>query len=130
MCGISGILSFDEKYNREDILKMNKMLSHRGPDDEGTYFDEFIGFGHRRLSIIDLTKAGHQPMSCESGRYWIIFNGEVYNYLEIREELIKKGYKFNSNSDTEVILKSYIEWGTECLQKFNGMWAFAIWDSK
>jgi len=130
MCGISGILSFDGKYNREDILKMNKVLSHRGPDDEGTYFDDFIGLGHRRLSIIDLSKAGHQPMSCGSKRYWIIFNGEVYNYLEIREELIKKGHEFHSNSDTEVILESYIEWGTECLQKFNGMWALAIWDKE
>lgn len=130
MCGISGILSFDGKYNRGDILKMNKVLSHRGPDDEGTYFDEFIGLGHRRLSIIDLSKAGHQPMSDESGRYWIVFNGEVYNYLEIREELIKEGHEFHSNSDTEVILKSYIEWGVKCLQKFNGMWAFAIWDKE
>ncbi len=130
MCGISGILSFEGKYNKDDILKMNKVLSHRGPDDEGTYFDEFIGLGHRRLSIIDLSKAGHQPMSCGSERYWIIFNGEVYNYLEIREELIKKGHEFHSNSDTEVILKSYLEWGVKCLQKFNGMWAFAIWNSE
>jgi len=130
MCGISGILSFGGKYNKEDILKMNKVLSHRGPDDQGTYFDEFIGLGHRRLSIIDLSKAGHQPMSDESEKYWIIFNGEVYNYLEIREELIEKGHKFHSNSDTEVILKSYIEWGVECLQKFNGMWAFALWDQE
>lgn len=130
MCGISGILSFDGKYNRKDILIMNKVLSHRGPDDEGTYFDDFIGLGHRRLSIIDLSKAGHQPMSDESERYWIIFNGEVYNYLEIREELKEKGHKFHSNSDTEVILKSYIEWGIECLQKFNGMWAFALWDKE
>lgn len=130
MCGISGILSFDGKYNKENILKMNKMLSHRGPDDEGTYFDDFIGLGHRRLSIIDLSKAGHQPMSDESKRYWIIFNGEVYNYLEIREELLEKGYAFHSNTDTEVILNSYIEWGVECLQKFNGMWAFAIWDKE
>ncbi len=130
MCGISGILSFDGEYNRKDILKMNKILSHRGPDDEGTYFDVFIGLGHRRLSIIDLSKAGHQPMSDDSERYWIVLNGEVYNYLEIREELIKKGHKFHSNSDTEVILKSYIEWGVECLQRFNGMWAFAIWDKE
>ena len=130
MCGISGILSYDRKYNREDILRMNKMLSHRGPDDEGTYFDDFIGLGHRRLSIIDLSKAGHQPMSDESERYWIIFNGEVYNYLEIREELVEKGYEFHSNTDTEVILKSYIEWGVDCLKKFNGMWAFALWDKE
>jgi len=130
MCGISGILSFDGKYNKEDILKMNKILSHRGPDDEGTYFDDFIGLGHRRLSIIDLSKAGHQPMPDDSKRYWIVFNGEVYNYLEIREELIKDGFKFHSNTDTEVVLKSYIKWGKDCLKKFNGMWAFAIWDGE
>lgn len=130
MCGISGILSFDGKYNKEDILKMNKILSHRGPDDEGTYFDDFIGLGHKRLSIIDLSKAGHQPMPDESKRYWIVFNGEVYNYLEIREELIKDGFKFHSNTDTEVVLKSYIKWGKDCLKKFNGMWAFAIWDGE
>ena len=130
MCGISGILSFNGKYNREDIHKMNEILSHRGPDDEGTYFDDYIGLGHRRLSIIDLSKAGHQPMSDESKRYWIVFNGEVYNYLEIRDELIEKGYDFNSNTDAEVILKSYIEWGAYCLQKFNGMWTFAIWDKE
>lgn len=130
MCGISGILSFNGKYNREDIHKMNEVLSHRGPDDEGTYFDDYIGLGHRRLSIIDLSKAGHQPMSDESKRYWIVFNGEVYNYLEIKDELIEKGYNFNSNTDAEVILKSYIEWGAYCLKKFNGMWAFAIWDKE
>lgn len=130
MCGISGILSFDRRYNQKDILKMNKVLLHRGPDDEGTYFDDFIGLGHRRLSIIDLSKAGHQPMSDDSERYWIVFNGEVYNYLEIREELLEKGYIFHSNTDSEVILKSYIEWGVDCLQKFNGMWAFAIWDNE
>jgi len=129
MCGISGVLSFDGKYNKEDVLKMNKILSHRGPDDEGTYFDEFIGLGHRRLSIIDLSKTGHQPMSCGPERYWIIFNGEVYNYLEIREDLIKYGFNFHSNTDTEVVLKSYIKWGKDCLKKFNGMWAFAIWDN-
>lgn len=128
MCGISGILSFNGEYSRKDILKMNKILSHRGPDDEGTYFDDFIGLGHRRLSIIDLSKAGHQPMSDESKRYWIVFNGEVYNYLEIREDLIKDGFKFHSNTDTEVVLKSYIKWGKDCLKKFNGMWSFAIWD--
>lgn len=114
----------------EDIHKMNEILSHRGPDDEGTYFDDYIGLGHRRLSIIDLSKAGHQPMSDESKRYWIVFNGEVYNYLEIRDELIEKGHDFNSNTDAEVILKSYIEWGAHCLKKFNGMWAFAIWDKE
>jgi len=130
MCGISGILSFDMRYNKKDILKMNKVLSHRGPDDEGSYFDDFIGLGHRRLSIIDLSKAGHQPMPDETKRYWIIFNGEIYNYIEIREELIREGHQFSSNTDTEVILYSYIKWGKDCLKKFNGMWSFVIWDNE
>jgi len=88
-----------------------------------------IGLAHRRLSIIDLTSSGHQPMCDETGRFWITHNGEVYNFKEIRKELINKGYKFSSNTDTEVILKSYIEWGLGCQTKFNGMWAFAIWDN-
>ncbi len=93
-------------------------------------FNADLGFGFRRLSILDLSENGHQPMQYEDAELWIVFNGEIYNYLEIREELKAKGYKFKSNTDTEVILKSYHEWGEECVHKFNGMWAFAIWDSK
>jgi len=88
-----------------------------------------LGFGYRRLSILDLSPSGHQPMSSSDGSHWIEFNGEVYNYLEIREELVKKGYKFKSGSDTEVVLNSYLEWGYDCLNKFNGMWSFVIWDN-
>lgn len=107
--------------------RMNTALSHRGPDDEGIYVDEAIALGHRRLSIIDLSSAGHQPMSSGDGRYQIIYNGELYNYLEIKNELTKH-INFTTNTDTEVILKAYIHWGAECLNKFNGMYAFAIWD--
>jgi asparagine synthase (glutamine-hydrolysing) len=88
-----------------------------------------LAFGHRRLSILDVSAAGHQPMCNENGTIWIVHNGEVYNYVEIREELQSKGYTFRSNSDTEVIIKAYEEWGTDCLNRFNGMWAFCIWDS-
>src|SRR5207253_1816540 len=101
----------------------------RGPDDVGLYLDNHIGLGHRRLSIIDLSRAGHQPMSYADGRYWITYNGEVYNYRELRTELEGKGYKFHSQTDTEVILASYAEWGDKCLEKFNGMWAFLIYDT-
>ncbi len=93
-------------------------------------FNANLGLGFRRLSILDLTENGHQPMQFEEAGLWIVYNGEIFNYIEIREELIKKGYVFKSNTDTEVILKSYYEWGEECVNKFNGMWAFAIWDSK
>lgn len=131
MCGITGIINFNKKPVDKAILgKMNKTLSHRGPDDEGYWIDRNIGLGHRRLSIIDLTKAGHQPMFYDNKNLTIVFNGEIYNYLEIRDELIKKGYRFKSQSDTEVILAAYKEWGEDCLNKFNGMWAFAIYDKK
>jgi asparagine synthase (glutamine-hydrolysing) len=105
------------------------LIIHRGPDDEGYYFGDMFAFGHRRLSILDLSKDGHQPMHYLE-RYTITYNGEVYNYLEIREELINNGYIFHSNTDTEVILASYDKWGKECVNKFNGMWAFAIYDNQ
>jgi len=127
MCGIVGVIN----WGNEAILeKMTSIIEHRGPDDSGMkWFPESnSGFGHRRLSIIDLSPAGHQPMPNDNGNLWITFNGEIYNYKEIREELAKLGHKFKSHSDTEVILKSYEQWGVECLQKFNGMFAFAIYD--
>ena len=92
-------------------------------------FNANLGFGFRRLSILDLSENGHQPMQFEEAGLWIAFNGEIYNYLELRDELKQYGYKFISNTDTEVILKAYHKWGEDCVQKFNGMWAFAIWDS-
>lgn len=107
---------------------MMQRIKHRGPDDDGLLLEDQIGLGFVRLSILDLSHLGHQPMFDDSGRFVIIHNGEVYNYLELREELKKVGFSFKSNTDTEVILKSYIHWGELCLDKFNGMWAFAIYD--
>ena len=131
MCGICGIINFNNKPVKQPLIrKRMKKIKHRGPDDEGIYIDNNVGFGFVRLSILDLSYQGHQPMLDDNGRYIIIHNGEVYNYIEIREELKKIGHKFKSNTDTEVILKSYIEWGINCLNKFNGMWAFAIYDKK
>lgn len=132
MCGIVGIWDYKNKISRGTLEKMRNSLSHRGPDDAGIFIDEKnnIGFGHQRLSIIDLSKAGHQPMSNEEGTVWIVHNGEIYNFQELRKTLKNLGYKFKSKSDTEVILHSYQEWGVNCLEKFNGMFAFAIWDKK
>ena len=131
MCGITGIVNLEkEAIDQKSLRKMTKALEHRGPDDEGIFIAKNVGLGHRRLSILDLSKAGHQPMFYDNQNLVIVFNGEVYNYLEIREELKAKGYQFKSNSDTEVILAAYQEWGINCLNKFNGMWAFAIYDRR
>jgi asparagine synthase (glutamine-hydrolysing) len=129
MCGIVGLINCG---NEQVLRRMTGVISHRGPDDEGiVWFKENnSGLGHRRLSIIDLTPAGHQPMSILNEKSWITFNGEIYNYLEIKEELFSKGYSFKTLTDTEVILYAYKEWGIDCLQKFNGMFAFAIWDNE
>jgi len=111
---------------------MVSVQRHRGPDDEGIIWwsDSCSGLGHRRLSIIDLSPLGHQPMSNETGHLWVTYNGELYNYKEIREELAGKGYRFQSQSDTEILLKAYEAWGEKCLDKFNGMFAFAIFDTR
>lgn len=131
MCGISGIINFNNKPVQENLVSvMMKTIKHRGPDDDGIFIDNNVGFGFVRLSILDLSPSGHQPMFDETGRFMIIHNGEVYNYIELRSELRGKGYHFKSNTDTEIILKSYIEWGEDCLHKFNGMWAFVIYDKK
>jgi asparagine synthase (glutamine-hydrolysing) len=130
MCGICGIVAIDkEPVAPENIRKMMRLLEHRGPDDQGIFIEDNVGFGFLRLSILDLSPLGNQPMFDETKRYMIVHNGEVYNYLELRKQLQNKGYIFKSNTDTEVILKSYIEWGEDCLNKFNGMWAFCIYDS-
>jgi asparagine synthase (glutamine-hydrolysing) len=132
MCGITGIYYFDNKRTVEinQLKKMTDIISHRGPDDEGHYIDGNVGLGHRRLSIIDLSSDGHQPMCNEDGTIWIIFNGEFYNYLNYKNEIISKGHKLKSRSDTEYILHMYEEYGFEMVHKINGMFAFVIWDSK
>lgn len=128
MCGICGIINFDNsKVQDKHILEMMKAMKHRGPDDEGTFIEGSNGLGFVRLSILDLSPAGHQPMFSKDERFVIVFNGEVYNYLEIKEEL-KSKYEFRSNTDTEVVLYSYLEWGKDSLHKFNGMFAFVIFD--
>ena len=130
MCGISGIINKNgSSVDKNEIQEINDLISHRGPDSEGFYFEKNFAFGHRRLSIIDLSSDGHQPIHYLD-KYTITYNGEVYNYLEIREELIKDGYKFISNTDTEVILASYDKWGESCVNRFNGMWAFGIYDKE
>lgn len=130
MCGVCGIVSFDHSIGIEvhRIAQMTESLSHRGPDNHGVWVKGPIGLGHCRLSIIDLTEAGHQPMSNENGRFWISYNGEVYNFQQLRMELETKGHRFKSLTDTEVIVHLYEEEGIECLSKLRGMFAFAIWD--
>ena len=130
MCGISGKLYFDpaRPVERDVLERMNAVLAHRGPDDAGIHCDGPIGLAHRRLSIIDLSPAGHQPMSNEDGTIWIVFNGEIYNFQSLRPELLRRGHRFRSNTDTEVILHLYEEHGTDCLRFLRGMFAFAIWD--
>ena len=150
MCGIAGIISVLPLSSLQvNLQEMTSLVAHRGPDDEGFVLFGFdgevrtmnnthvisnrpwsAGLGHRRLSIIDLSPAGHQPMSDQSGRYWIVYNGEVYNYLEVRTELVKLGRTFQTRTDSEVLLQAFIEWGPDCLSLFNGMWAFTIYDSE
>lgn len=152
MCGITGFFAVDNSFSSKKFAAANNAIQYRGPDDFGyvTVDDEYSvkewkdeslndftsarhvlgAFGFRRLSIIDLSSSGHQPMTDSTGDYWIVFNGEVYNYIEIRAELERLGYKFRSSCDTEVVLYSYIEWGSKCLEYFNGMWGLAILDKK
>jgi asparagine synthase (glutamine-hydrolysing) len=131
MCGICGKLSFDAGagVERTTMRAMLDTIRHRGPDDEGIFLDSQVGLGHRRLSIIDLS-SGHQPLSNEDGTVWIVFNGEIYNYRELRPLLLEKGHVFKTQSDTEVIVHLYEELGVGCVEKLRGMFAFAIWDQK
>ena len=127
MCGIAGILNFNQRSVMHSHIKnMTDALSHRGPDGEGQWIDKNIGFGHRRLAIIDLSSAGHQPMQTKDGRYILTYNGEVYNFKKLRSELEFLGYKFYSNTDSEVILMLMQNGKKNALKKFNGMFAFAI----
>ena len=132
MCGICGILTqgTDAPIEKSLIHAMNQTLTYRGPDDYGIYLAPGIALGSRRLSILDLSEHGHMPMSGANGRYQMVYNGEVYNYLSLRSSLEKQGYCFISNSDTEVILNLYITYGPAMLSQLNGMFALAIWDSQ
>jgi len=128
MCGISGIIDKNRRsVPQQEIREMTDLVAHRGPDGEGFYHAPGLALGHRRLAILDVSECGKQPMSYLE-RYVITYNGEIYNYLEIREELAAVGYRFHSGTDTEVILAAYDRWGADCVERFNGMWAFALHD--
>lgn len=131
MCGISGIIYFNKERKVDPSLlkSMTDVIIHRGPDDQGFYIENNIGLGFRRLSIIDLN-TGHQPLSNEDESTWIIFNGEIYNYKELQERLIKQGHVFRTKSDTETIVHLYEQYGVDCLKHLRGMFSFAIWDNK
>ena len=134
MCGIYGYVTQRGKIKPEVMQRMGRALAHRGPDDEGEMTADSnavgVGLGHKRLSIIDLSAAGKQPMANEDESVWLTLNGEIYNHRKLRKELENKGHRFRSHSDSEVVLHLYEESGTECLDKLNGMFAFALWDSK
>ena len=142
MCGITGIAYTNGRPVERDVLaKMTKTLAHRGPDDEGVFIAESsklkaqsrrinVGLGHRRLSIIDLSENAHQPMANEDETVWITYNGEVYNFRELRSDLIAQGHVFCSNSDTEVIVHGYEQYGEKIFNKLNGMFAFGLWDNR
>ncbi len=129
MCGIAGQLLFAGAARLERIRAMCDTIRHRGPDDEGFHVDGPCGIGMRRLSIIDLN-TGHQPISNEDGSVWVVFNGEIYNYRELRQDLISRGHRFKTNSDTETLIHLYEEFGPEGVSKLRGMFAYAIWDSR
>ncbi|MBD5448773.1 MAG: asparagine synthase (glutamine-hydrolyzing) [Lachnospiraceae bacterium] len=131
MCGIAGIINKkNTEVNKKEIQIMNTAMAHRGPDAEGVYIDGNIGLGHRRLSIVDLSESGNQPMFSHDRKFVLIFNGEIYNFIEIKEQLSKKGAKFLTETDTEVIIEAYRFWGINCTKKFNGMWSFALYDTE
>ncbi|MBL8379810.1 MAG: asparagine synthase (glutamine-hydrolyzing) [Burkholderiales bacterium] len=129
MCGLVVCLRLDgSAADMQQVRRMTDAIYHRGPDDEGYFSDGGVGLGFRRLSILDLSPAGHQPMVSADNRFAIVFNGEIYNYLELRRELAARGHQFHSSGDTEVLLRAYLEWGRECVNRLNGMWAFVIFD--
>ncbi len=130
MCGIAGIYNYyssKEPSTEQNVKKMLSMINHRGPDESGVYVDKNLGIGNVRLSIIDLS-SGQQPMGDTTGRYWIVYNGEIFNYLELRSKLESQGIRFKTSSDTEVVIQMYARYGSECLTQFNGQFAFCIWD--
>lgn len=131
MCGITGIFNLNgEPVSPVILRRMTDAIEHRGPDGEGFYSDGFVGLGHRRLSIIDLSPAGHQPMITRDGQVALSYNGEIYNFQELRLELESLGHQFHSRTDSEVVLNAWVEWGIDCVTRFNGMYAFAVWDKR
>src|ERR1700733_9352420 len=137
MCGIFGMIGSNAKVPAEVLERATRSLAHRGPDDSGTVIlhdsvhgEVEIGLGNRRLAILDLSPLGHQPMNDPATGNWIVYNGEIYNFREVRVHLEQAGLRFSSLSDTEVILKAYALWGEKCLPEFRGMFAFAIWDAQ
>ena len=130
MCGITGIFNYrseKETSSEQVVKKMLSMIHHRGPDESGVYLDKNLGIGSVRLSIVDLS-SGQQPMCDDSGRYWIVYNGEIFNFPELKIDLQKKGIRFRTNCDTEIVVQMYAYYGEGCLQQFNGQFAFCIWD--
>lgn len=131
MCGISGIFNFNgAPVDERELFSMNEAIRHRGPDGNGQFVEGNVGIASNRLAILDLREIANMPLYDKDGRYVIVFNGEIYNYIEVREELIKKGHIFHTGGDTEVVMLAYKEYGEDCLHKLNGMWAFAIWDKQ
>jgi asparagine synthase (glutamine-hydrolysing) len=132
MCGICGLYNFetDAPADRGTVDRMTRTIVHRGPDDEGIHVDGSLALGFRRLAIIDLSPAGHQPMSDSQGTVWVTFNGEIYNFMDVRRELEAHGHVFRSQCDTEVIVHGYKQWGDAVLDRLNGMFGLAIWDTK
>ena len=132
MCGINGILHFQsqKKVDERVLTKMRDSLEHRGPDDKGLFIENNIGLGHRRLSILDVSAAGHQPFLSENGRYVMVFNGEIYNFKDFYPELRSNGFDIKTGSDTEVLLKLFELYSTKMLNRLNGMFAFVIWDKQ
>jgi asparagine synthase (glutamine-hydrolysing) len=132
MCGICGIVESDRSRPVSEgvLLSMRDSLKHRGPDDAGHYIRPGVALGSRRLTILDLSERGHMPMSTPDGRYWIVYNGEVYNFQELRSVMEARGRRFHSNTDTEVVLALYAEEGPAALKRLNGMFAFAVWDTQ
>ena len=131
MCGIAGLIAWKSGVaDPELVAAMGEIIAHRGPDDDGVWCDGPVGLAFRRLAILDLSPAGHQPMESDDGQQVLVFNGEIYNYRELRQELEGLGHRFRSTSDTEVLLRSYLQWGRDCVTRFNGMWAFLLHDRK
>src|SRR5881396_995181 len=131
MCGIAGILNVDGEPASPAVLRrMTDAIAHRGPDGEGFYADGCVAIGHRRLAIIDLSPAGHQPMVSRDQQVVLSYNGEVYNFQELRAELERLGHQFRSKTDSEVVLNAWHQWGPACVTRFNGMFAFAVWDKR